>query len=130
MSALNDIQTFAKNPNKDLERINKRAAEWKINLIPETFKQTQEVAFSWKAKTSLFSVNTIIPNVHKMVKNHSTLSKNGQNAQTNICFKILSVLDHFVDTTQQTFERWFNVVFRLLRRRYAGQRQIKVETTL
>ena len=70
MSALNDTQTSAKNPNKDLERINKRAPEWKINLIPQSFKQNQEVVFSWKAKKSLFSVNTMIPNVHKMVKNH------------------------------------------------------------
>ena len=54
MSALNDIQTFAKNPNKDLERINKRAAEWKINLIPETFKQTQEVVLVGRQKHPYF----------------------------------------------------------------------------
>ena len=37
---------------------------------------------------------------------------------------------HFWKITQQTFQRCFNVVLWLMRRRDVGQRQINVETTL
>ena len=38
--------------------------------------------------------------------------------------------DHVKEVPQQTFQRCFNVVFRLIRRRDVGQRQINVETML
>ena len=45
-SVINDIQTFANNLNKDLERTSTWATQWKMNFNPDTTKQDQEVVFS------------------------------------------------------------------------------------
>ena len=49
-SVIRDIQISANNLNKDLERISKRATQWKMNFNPDTTKQAQEVIFSRKSK--------------------------------------------------------------------------------
>ena len=44
--------------------------------------------------------------------------------------KIVSTYNHIADASQQTFQSCFDVVFWLMPRRDAAQRQINVETTL
>ena len=47
-SVIHDIQTSAKNLNKDFERISQWATQRKMNFNPDTTKQAQEVIFSRK----------------------------------------------------------------------------------
>lgn len=47
------FKLLQKNPNKDLKGIYKSATQWKMNLILDTIKQTQDVIFSHKAKKDL-----------------------------------------------------------------------------
>ena len=49
-SVIHDIQTFANNLNKGLERISNWATQWKMNFNPDTIKQAQEVISSRKLK--------------------------------------------------------------------------------
>ena len=55
-SVIHDIQTSANNLNKDLERISKRATQWKMNFGLDTTKQAQEVVFSRKLKKRFTSI--------------------------------------------------------------------------
>ena len=52
-SVIHDIQIFANNLNKDLERISNWATQWKIKFNPNTTKQVQEVFFSRKVKKTV-----------------------------------------------------------------------------
>ena len=49
-SVVHDTQTSANDLNKDLERINNWAFQWKMNFNPDPAKQAHEVIFSRKAK--------------------------------------------------------------------------------
>ena len=48
----------------------------------------------------------------------------------NLLQFFISYWEKYLKLTQQTFQPWFNVVFRLIWRRDVAQRQINVETTL
>ena len=50
LSVIHDIHISANNLDKDLERISKRATQWKMNFNPDTIKQAQEFIFSRKIK--------------------------------------------------------------------------------
>ena len=89
------FKLLQKTPNKDLKGIYKSATQWKMNLILDTIEQTQDVIFSQKGKKRqkipLFSINLIIPNTHKMVKQTLNIVKqNGKNRQTNIAARFLT----------------------------------------
>ena len=49
-SVVHDTQTSANNLNKDSEKINNWAFQWKRNFNPDPTKQAQEVIFSRKAR--------------------------------------------------------------------------------
>ena len=49
-SVVHDTQTSANNLNKDLEKINNWAFQWKRNFDPDPTKQAREVIFSRKAR--------------------------------------------------------------------------------
>ena len=49
-SVVNDTQTSANDLNKDLKIISNWVFQWKMNLNPNSIKQTHEVIFSRKAK--------------------------------------------------------------------------------
>ena len=50
LSVIHDIHISANSLDKDLERISKRATQWKINFNPDTTKQAQEVILRRKIK--------------------------------------------------------------------------------
>ena len=63
---------------------------------------------------------------HFIQKRHYELQREVLIDRRNTQYKNI----HQSDTTQQTFQRRFNVVFRFIWRRDVAQRQINVETTL